>query len=432
MACSSGSHSFVRRMQLNYFGPPSFPCLSDDVMNAPSASNSPASSQSYCNSNTDGGPHTKSEQAPIVLCSQEKVHFLKKCCASPILRFILHLLSDPRQETLCSWYGGPFGVKIWNTRKFTECYNAAMGTKMNFTNVSRALQACELITLAGIRLWKRIRQGEYSFFPGYTGHGLPQIPPSAMPRDVPAQFPFERRGIVKGMQPRCSPAYEQPLFDGMPQIYPSIYYGQAPYASSTPEHHNDHSQLRRALSTPCATTLSPAPSVSPQVFSPTVTAIPAAYVQLPSYVLTPPPSDNSSSFSDSFSFSDSSLPLPYSPAFASPACPHPVEMSQLVTQGNADDQPAPAPKENDVQHLLDPSPTSESLALPKPTDFSATPPPCSPPPVPEPPSPPELSSSPCESFLCDYTKLGEQDIFGNTSSLPGYDLTIDETSLLYH
>ncbi|KAK6026482.1 hypothetical protein OSTOST_07561, partial [Ostertagia ostertagi] len=111
------------------------------------------------------GTSENNDHVPSILSSQEKVDFLRKCCASPILRFILHLLSDRRQESLCSWYGGPFGVKIWNTRKFTESYNAAMGTKMNFTNISRALQACEHITMAAVRLWKRLKQGEYSFFP---------------------------------------------------------------------------------------------------------------------------------------------------------------------------------------------------------------------------------------------------------------------------
>ncbi|VDN25158.1 unnamed protein product [Cylicostephanus goldi] len=81
--------------------------------------------------------NTKSEEeapletknVPYVLSSQEKVDFLKKCCASPVLRFILHLLVNPRQEGLVSWHGGPYGVKIWNTRKFTELYNAAMGAR---------------------------------------------------------------------------------------------------------------------------------------------------------------------------------------------------------------------------------------------------------------------------------------------------------------
>nr|CDJ98232.1 Protein of unknown function DUF273 domain containing protein [Haemonchus contortus] len=156
----------------------------------------------------DEGNFMKNDYVPPILSSQEKVDFLKKCCASPILRFILHLLSDRHQDTLCSWYGGPFGVKIWNTRKFTDSYNAAMGTKMNFTNISRALQACEHITMAAVRLWKRLKQGEYSFFPGYTGHGLPHIPLSAMPRDVPAQFPFERKGIIKSPQTWSTEGYD--------------------------------------------------------------------------------------------------------------------------------------------------------------------------------------------------------------------------------
>ncbi|KHJ89345.1 hypothetical protein OESDEN_10833 [Oesophagostomum dentatum] len=117
------------------------------------------------------GAYPGKASTAYVLSSQEKVDFLKKCCASPVLRFILHLLSNPRHEGLVSWHGGPFGVKIWNTRKFTDCYNIAMGARMNFTNISRALQACEHITIAGVRLWKRKKQGEYSFFPCYTGHG---------------------------------------------------------------------------------------------------------------------------------------------------------------------------------------------------------------------------------------------------------------------
>ncbi|KAK6041558.1 hypothetical protein COOONC_20939 [Cooperia oncophora] len=376
------------------------------------------------------GTFQKVDHVPSVLSSQEKVCFLKKCCASPILRFILHLLSDRRQETLCSWYGGPFGVKIWNTRKFTESYNAAMGTKMNFTNISRALQACEHITMAAVRLWKRLKQGEYSFFPGYTGHGLPQIPLSAMPRDVPDQFPFERKGIVK-KQPIASNHYGQ------------ISYRTPPSSESRSHHTRFQPYLPLCSAMPSPQLLSPAPSVSPQSYSspetiPGFSTLSPGYVSLPCSILTPPPSENSSSFSESLNSSDSCLSQPYSPVYVEPSYDSYAEDAPTVEEQAPEE--TPELNKEAVQHQLDPSVLAEFLTPleglqtcfqpsaipPAPFQAQATPP------APTAPWVMEPDSGPCATYLKHHSDLVEQDIFGNTSSVSGYDLSIDETSLLYH
>uniref|UniRef100_A0A0K0DD29 ETS domain-containing protein n=1 Tax=Angiostrongylus cantonensis TaxID=6313 RepID=A0A0K0DD29_ANGCA len=311
------------------------------------------------------------DYVPIVLSSDEKVKFLRKCCASPLLRFILHLLSNSRNENLCSWYGGPFGVRIWDTRKFTESYNIAMRTQMNFTNVSRALQACEQITIAGNRLWKRIKQGEYSFFPSYKGHGIPFIPHSAMPRDVPPHFPFERCGIVK--MPSSQPVPDYSISHSAMKDSASVstqYHKESFYRSPPipPPHmlSNRCALLKNATTSPSAQfLLSPTPSLpfTPRnlgshayssIMSPCLT-------QILSAVPTPPPSDTSSTSTDPLCFDESLLSQSHSPEVFTP-------LFGTCAQ--------------------------------------------------------ELSTIPSENT--------DEDIFGNTASASGFDLSIDETSLLYH
>ncbi|KAK5981570.1 hypothetical protein GCK32_001693 [Trichostrongylus colubriformis] len=333
------------------------------------------------------GPIEKGDHVPSILSSQEKVNFLKKCCASPILRFILHLLSDPRQETLCSWYGGPFGVKIWNTRKFTDSYNAAMGTNMNFTNISRALQACEHITMAAVRLWKRLKQGEYSFFPGYTGHGLPKIPLTAMPRDVPDQFPFERKRIIKSSQSYTGGGYAE---SSPTNYYDRLSYCTPPSSSLS----RGHAARFQPYLTPCSTLPSPpfpspASSVSPQSYNspevpPGFPVASPAYIPIPYSTLTPPPSDNSSTFSDSFNSNDSCLSQPYSPVFVVPS-------HQTFT-------------ETPPTHDLDPSVVAEFLT---PLERAS---PCPPSPIASTiPSASEPYLSPCTTtYLNNCNDIGEQ------------------------
>uniref|UniRef100_A0A7I5E8A0 ETS domain-containing protein n=1 Tax=Haemonchus contortus TaxID=6289 RepID=A0A7I5E8A0_HAECO len=379
----------------------------------------------------DEGNIMKNDYVPPILSSQEKVDFLRKCCASPILRFILHLLSDRHQDTLCSWYGGPFGVKIWNTRKFTDSYNAAMGTKMNFTNISRALQACEHITMAAVRLWKRLKQGEYSFFPGYTGHGLPHIPLSAMPRDVPAQFPFERKGIIKSPQTWSTEGYGQPV--------PAHRYNPAPYrtplSSGSRSHHADF----RPYPTPCSIMTppqlpSPAASVSSQSCGSPEMAyeFPVAspgYLPIPCSILTPPPSDNSSSFSDSFNSSDSCLSQPYSPVFIEPS------YQSYETAATANEEPSTTigrEERDTVPHQIDDLSVLSEFLVPLESPPTQSPPRLSPTTAPRPEAV-EPYPTPCALIYPQgYSSLGQQDIFGNTSSISCSDLSIDETSLLYH
>ncbi|VDL86333.1 unnamed protein product [Nippostrongylus brasiliensis] len=274
------------KMLINYTQSQCLPGVSQPAKGISTIPGRATTSQPYVKTEVDRGMAEESDAVPTILCSLEKVNFLKKCCASPVLRYILHLLADPRQETLCSWHGGPFGVRIWNTRRFTESYNAAMGTKMNFTNISRALQSCELITIAGIRLWKRMKQGEYSFFPGYTGHG-----------DSSLQ--------------RLSPVYDRSSYIPPDQ--------RTKDAVSTSAEMVDQSALDISLVT--------------EFFAP-LEAIPS--------------------------------PLP------------PVEPPSAVVPSS--------------------SPISDQYS----------------------------------PFIKDMTHLGEQDIFGNTSSISGEDFSIDETSLLYH
>ncbi|EYC02838.1 hypothetical protein Y032_0097g2964 [Ancylostoma ceylanicum] len=382
-------------------------------------------------------PECKSEEGelpfkdhvPYVLSSQEKVNFLKKCCASPVLRFILHLLSDPRQENLVSWHGGPFGVKIWNTRKFTDCYNAAMGAKMNFTNISRALQACEHITIAGVRLWKRKKQGEYSFFPCYTGHGFPNIPPAAMPKDIPACFPFERRAAIKTPQTRlssgyghCSPPPDTSL------LLPAVYYKQPPpYHILSPEQASPSTshcigyQPIPQYSTPL---LSPSPSLSSfDRSSPAYSVTSPSLFPVPYGLLTPPPSDTSasSSSSDSFSFNDSLGAQAYSPeaVFLPPCDPLPCEdvvPEEVCAVGESNAEPTRA-EEAPAQPHLDPSILDEFFS-----PIEAV----------QPRAPPAENVIAEQRELTDTPHPDGEDLFGNFSNIIGYDLSIDETSLLYH
>ncbi|WKX98045.1 hypothetical protein Q1695_013607 [Nippostrongylus brasiliensis] len=416
------------KMLINYTKSQCLPGVSQPAKGISTIPGRATTSQPCVKTEVDRGMTDESDAVPTILCSLEKVNFLKKCCASPVLRYILHLLADPRQETLCSWHGGPFGVRIWNTRRFTESYNAAMGTKMNFTNISRALQSCELITIAGIRLWKRMKQGEYSFFPGYTGHGLPKIPPSAMPRDVPAQFPFERQGNVKRInsQPRCR--NEPPVVEQSPPA--TLYYDCVPnYRLHSPENPCQTAQLPQMFTfdsfpVPLPQFPSPTPSASPLEFttatSPTYITTPRSCCSVfPHSVLTPPPSDNSSVFSDSFTSSDSSLQR-LSPVY---------DRSSYIALEQRTTNAVSTSAEMVDQSALDISLVTEFFA-----PLEAIPSPL--PPPAEPPSAVVPNSSPISDqyspFFKDMTHLGEQDIFGNTSSISGEDFSIDETSLLYH
>uniref|UniRef100_A0A1I7XGF4 ETS domain-containing protein n=1 Tax=Heterorhabditis bacteriophora TaxID=37862 RepID=A0A1I7XGF4_HETBA len=141
----------------------------------------------------------------------------EKCCVSPILQFVLHILQDS-EGGVCRWSDrSSLGVRICDTRKFTTMYNDLMGThvsqlwkylcifsalmatqnfQFSFTNISRALQAVEKVTLAGFKLWRRISSGEYRFFPDYSGNSLPNIPKNAFPRDIPSlPFPNKKKNI---------------------------------------------------------------------------------------------------------------------------------------------------------------------------------------------------------------------------------------------
>ncbi|KJH41018.1 hypothetical protein DICVIV_13014 [Dictyocaulus viviparus] len=254
-----------------------------------------------------------------VLSGEEKVLFLRKCCASPLLRFILHLLmNDGRKENLCTWYGGPFGVRIWDTKKFTESYNTAMRTNMNFTNISRALQSCEHITIAGNRLWKRIKQGEYSFFPTYKGHGIPPIPPSAMPRNIPAYFPFERYGIVKSPHTRLQVNWKNVI----ERIEPiSTHHHTQKYSQESFPNQTNQYSLTNYIS-PLTPLVSPPLMAPSHLYSPCSVESPAYLVEQPcitqnslNFVPTPSPSDTSSSSSDSLCFNESLLPQPHSSVY---------------------------------------------------------------------------------------------------------------------
>ncbi|VDL83380.1 unnamed protein product [Nippostrongylus brasiliensis] len=376
------------KMLINYTKSQCLPGVSQPAKGISTIPGRATTSQPYVKTEVDRGMAEESDAVPTILCSLEKVNFLKKCCASPVLRYILHLLADPRQETLCSWHGGPFGVRIWNTRRFTESYNAAMGTKMNFTNISRALQSCELITIAGIRLWKRMKQGEYSFFPGYT---------------------------------------EPPVVEQSPSA--TLYYDCVPnYRLHSPENPCQTAQLPQMFTfdsfpVPLPQFPSPTPSASPLEFttatSPSYITTPrSCYPVFPHSVLTPPPSDNSSVFSDSFTSSDSSLQR-LSPVYDRSSYIPPDQRTKDAVSTSA---------EMVDQSALDISLVTEFFA-----PLEAIPSPL--PPV-EPPSAVVPSSSPISDqyspFIKDMTHLGEQDIFGNTSSISGEDFSIDETSLLYH
>lgn len=107
-----------------------------------------------------------------------------QCCASSS---IFYRILDRRTWSrgmaahLVWKYGTPGNslictILLWEQRfagssPFMDLKDQRSNFQMNFTNISRALQACEHITIAGVRLWKRRKQGEYSFFPCYTGHG---------------------------------------------------------------------------------------------------------------------------------------------------------------------------------------------------------------------------------------------------------------------
>ncbi|CAJ0604917.1 unnamed protein product [Cylicocyclus nassatus] len=363
---------------------------------------------------TKEASHPETKTVPYVLSSQEKVDFLKKCCASPVLRFILHLLANPRQEGLVSWHGGPYGVKIWNTRKFTELYNAAMGARMNFTNISRALQACEQITIAGIRLWKRRKQGEYSFFPCYTGHGLPNIPATAMPKDVPVSFPFERHLPLKG-HPRgfdygecCSP--------DPPYLLPAAFYKDSPpycLLTSTPNRFVNY----QVMAPYGSGMLSPAPSLAS--FAPTS----PAYSLTPSTIisngiLTPPLSDTSGYSSDSYSFNNSLRSQPFDPMDI------PVSQTYLHCESPSPDE-CFLPLEKDVE-------TDKSAENTEQAGLRTMHEPLLPNELPKVEAP-VLSLTKKNPEITEPTDpvIEGQDIFGNSQQNPGYDLTIDETSLLY-
>ncbi|KAK6015266.1 hypothetical protein OSTOST_19310 [Ostertagia ostertagi] len=217
----------------------------------------------------------------------------------------------------------------------------------------------EHITMAAVRLWKRLKQGEYSFFPNYTGHGLPQIPLSAMPRDVPTQFPFERRGIVKSSQSCPGAGY--------------------------------------------------APSVSPQSYDspkmpPEYSIASPGYLPVPCSILTPPPSDNSSSFSDSFSSNDSLLAQPYNPIFAEPPQQPRAGTPPTVSEESLNRAP---PQDNKlVEHHFDPSILTEFL-LPLEEPLACSQPPASPA-APTTPRAIESDLGPAATFLKPYSDLGVQ------------------------
>ncbi|ETN86886.1 hypothetical protein NECAME_16059 [Necator americanus] len=351
----------------------------------------------------------------------------EECCASPLLRFILHLLSDVRQENLVSWYGGPFGVKIWNTRKFTERYNVAMGTNMNFTNVSRALQSCEHITIAGVRLWKRRKQGEYSFFPCYTGHGFPNIPPAAMPKDIPPYFPFERQCIVKTPQTGYGECLSPP---DTSHLLPAACYKQPP-----PYHHiltpgnppQTTSDIISYQSVPqySAQILSPAPSLgSFEGSSPTmsITSPSSSFPILCSAVLTPPPSDTSACSSDSLNFNDSLNTQPYSPISPIVSFGASAESFLASCRDPVPQRICSLTESKSVVTRIEQSPQFQSIPV-------------------EPISIIEKTETKSLSLLArgnpqrEFTETPgeeEEDIFGSLSNILGYDVSIDETSLLYN
>ncbi|KJH48054.1 hypothetical protein DICVIV_05849 [Dictyocaulus viviparus] len=351
----------------------------------------------------------------------------KECCASPLLRYILHLLTnDSRKENLCTWYGGPFGVRIWDTKEFTESYNMAMGTNMNFTNISRALQSCEHITIAGNRLWKRIKQGEYSFFPTYKGHGIPPIPPSAMPRNVPTYFPFERYGIVKAPHSRLKMGCDG-IDSASTHHHTEVYYP----SFSKQIHHHDFLTNRRSPSSPLVnpTLLAPSHMYSPcNVESSTWSVAPPCFVQIRNILPTPPSSDTSPSASDSLYSNESLLSQSHSSVFT-PS--HKSYENQYLIQQETADKGTAETIENE-QRLVD---SFDAAIL---SEFLV--------PVDNTPSQTlDSSSSPHESstFVFDnnltnhndntFNVFGvHQDIFGNISSTDGLSLTIDETSLLYN